>query len=120
MTECIDIHLRFSDPELGQLVADSPPPEGVTVSKSQHLVEASGATGGIFLSIVVSFTVGVPSSLVAAWLYDCFKKSGKPGGTINKEEIVFKERRVETFVKNEVTKYYRYRTEKRDHDDKKG
>jgi hypothetical protein len=110
MSERMDIHLRFSDWDLGQSVADSSPPDGVSMSKPAHSIEAS-EPAQIFLTFTISFASGVASKVVADWLLARFKKSGKKSSSINRQEVVFEERHVVRFVEEEVSKYYRYRSE---------
>lgn len=96
------IHLEFSDAELVDAVSGSQPPRGVKVSKQKTRLECK-APGEIFLEIVIDFAVGIPTGIIASWLYDCFKKSGKPSGTINRKEVIFEERHIIRFVEQEST-----------------
>ena len=116
MSDNVTIYLRFSDWDLGESIAASTPPQGVTVSKTSHPIEAS-EPAQIFLMFSISFTSAVAGRLVSEWLLEHFKKSGKGHTSINRKDVVFEERHVRRFVEEEVTRYYRETTESHDEDD---
>ena|SRR5260221_6645093 len=95
------IHLRFSDPELANSVSESTPPEAMEVSKPAYSIECA-APGEVFISVIISFAVGLPTSLVANWIFDCLKKSGKKESRINRQQVVFHKRDILRLVHKEL------------------
>ena len=102
-----EVYLDFSDFDVVPFLMSDPLPHGITVSEPSTVIQASESTGGIFLSVLISFPAGVASSMVATWLCEHLKKSGKPKTTINKNEVVFEEHRVIRFVEETITHQYR-------------
>lgn len=95
-------HLRFSDPELANSLATSTPPKGVRVSKPSMIIECA-TPAQIFVQVAISFFPSILSSLVAAWIYECLKKSGKKSGRINRKQVVFHKRDILRLIKKELS-----------------
>ncbi len=115
------IHLEFSpsDGDLAECIANATPPEGIKVSKPAHVIKASaGETGGIFVQIGIEFAVQVSATLVAAWIYDCWKKhTKKESARINREQVTLTKRSVLRLIKHELDmQKAREEQYKRDHD----
>ena len=97
----IFLEFDFSDKDLAELISNSTPPKGVTVDKPSIIIKAS-AGGGIFSQIVISFMVGVGSSLVADWIRECIKKSNKKKGRINGQKIDYNKSHICRIIQNEL------------------
>jgi hypothetical protein len=102
------IHFEFSpsDEDLAVIIASAKPPAGITVSKPGHVIKASAAeTGGIFVHIAIEFAVQVSATLVAAWIYDCWKKhTKKKSARINREQASLTKRTILRLIKEELAR----------------
>jgi hypothetical protein len=90
------VWLKFSDDSLANAISESKPPDGITVSKPKTVIEASAASG-IWFEILISVAVGIPTNLLASFIYECLKD--RCGGTkkrcrINHEDIILEERNI--------------------------
>ena len=106
MTDTTSVQLLFSDHDIVDFLFEDTPPDGVTVKNQGTLIQAGADSGGIFISVVIGFPVGVASGLVSNWIWEKLKKSGKPDTTINKSKIILNEEVVETFFKKTITRQY--------------
>ena len=98
------IEFDYSDNDLAELISNAIPPPGVKVSKPSVIIKASDE-GGIFAHIVIEFTRGVRDvglGILAAWLYDCLKESGKKSSRINRERVVLNKRNLLRVIKKEL------------------
>lgn len=92
------IWIKVSEQDLAELISGSKPPEGIEVSEPQHILEGSDSSGGLFISFAISFAAGIPSSLIASWVYDCWKKRTKKTGSVNKHQIEFTKESIERLI----------------------
>ena len=75
----IVLRFDYADKDIADIIANSKPPPGVTVGRPAVFIQAS-TTGGVFTQIVIQVAqIGrdVLLMLLAAWLYDRCKQSGK-------------------------------------------
>jgi hypothetical protein len=115
------IHLEFSpsDEDLAEIIASATPPAGIAVSKPGHIIKASAReTGGIFVHVAIEFAVQVSATILAAWIYDCWKKhSKKKSARINREQTTLTKRTIQRLIKQELARQKaREKQYKRDHD----
>jgi hypothetical protein len=114
------IHFEFSpsDEDLAEIIASATPPEGITVSKPGHVIKASAETGGVFVHIAIEFAVQVSATIVAAWIYDCWKKhTKKKSARINRQQASLTKRTILRLIKQELAEQKaREEQYKRDHD----
>jgi hypothetical protein len=101
----IRLEFDLSDKNVADVIANSIPPDGVTTSKPSPLVKAAADSGGIFYQVVLYFS-GAASAVIlnmlAAWLYDCCKKSGKKKGRVNGHQIVYSKYSISLVIKKEL------------------
>jgi hypothetical protein len=103
-TERIYLQFPIADRAIAAIIASAKPPEGVTVGKPANVIKAS-ATGGAFVVLAIDFIKDCHDlglALLAAWLYDCFAKSGIKEPTVNNEKCVLSERGIRRIIKNEL------------------
>lgn len=99
------LEFDYADKDLAELISNSTPPEGFTVSKSGTFIKASGSTGGAFTQIAIQFAQDVRDvaiAILATWLYKCCEKSGKKEGRINRDKIAYSERSIRRIIKKEL------------------
>lgn len=104
--ERVKIEFDLVDNDIAEIIASSSPPDNVTVSKPAIFVKASAASnGGIFSQVAIQFihdAHDVLLGLIAAWIYDCCKKSGKKNGRVNRDQIVYSEHNIRRIIKKEL------------------
>jgi len=98
------ISLNFSDDELAKAVADSSPPDGVTVSKPSTIIQAS-APAEIFWHVAIEFGIQVSALVVGTWIWEAVKKRAKKRARINREEVALQKRAIVRLVQKEINKY---------------
>jgi hypothetical protein len=113
------LEFDFSDKDIADIIVNSTPPSGVTVSKSASLIKASaniGEGGGVFIPIAIQFAQGIRDLMIgvlAAWLYDRFKESNKKSCRINYQQVVFNKRNIRCLIKKELKNQGRRKTQRR-------
>jgi hypothetical protein len=95
------IFLRFSDPELAQLLAHNIPPKAITVSSPTTVIQAS-LPAEIVWQIAISFPVGVGSSLLAAWIFETLKQGASKSSRINRKQVVIDKRSILRLIHQEL------------------
>ena len=97
-------------------IAESKPPEGITVGKPTNVFKASATGGGgPFVVVAIEFVRTIASGLLVSWLYDCFTKSGKKEATINNKQCVINKRNIRRVIQTEL-KNQRDRKKQHQHD----
>ena len=96
------ISLDFSDPELAELISNGIPFEGMSVSRPQTVIKAS-ASAGLFLTITITFLMGIGTNLISAFIYDCLTKGKKKSGYVNGQEITFSQESIRRIIDKKLS-----------------
>lgn len=78
-------------------------PSGVTLEIPEIVITKSFGTDTA-ITVGISIATGVPSSLIAAWLYDKFKQCRSDQITINRKEIHLTDGKVAKIIKETINK----------------
>lgn len=81
----MDIEMTFSNQKDALLLKNDVPP-GISLTMPDIIIRKDFGTD-IAVSIVVGVATGIPSSLVAAWLYDKLKHHRSRQISINRREV---------------------------------
>jgi hypothetical protein len=103
--ERIRIQFDLGDDDIAKIIADSNPPNGIAVGKPTTIIKAAADSGGVFIQIAITFFNDVRDisiGILAAWLYDCCKQSGKKKGRVNNNEIIYSKNSIRRIVKQEL------------------
>ena|ERR1700722_19004532 len=100
-----DFEFSPSDNDLSECIANTKPPDGIKISKPAYIIKASaGETGGVFIHVGIEFAVQVSATLVAAWIWDCWKKyTKKKSARINREQVKLTKREILRLIKLELS-----------------
>lgn len=101
--ESIRLDFNFDDHEVAKSVAHSNPPTGVIINEPKDFIKASGGTGGgVFTQLLIQFLTDcndLTLGLLAAVIFDCYKKHGKKNSHINGKEISLNKRNIVRLIK---------------------
>ncbi len=77
-------------------------PSGVSFNLPTITINKDFSAADIAVTIVISVATGVPSSLVAAWLYDKFKQCRSDQITINRRVINLSDGKVTQIIEESI------------------
>jgi hypothetical protein len=98
--------LSIPDKSLVKIISEATPPNGVAVFGPQDLV-ALNSGGHPMVMFLFTYGGAIATNIVASWLWEILKKSGKKSGTINGKKVAFKENDIQVLVEIAIAHEHR-------------
>ena len=96
----MDIEMTFSNNKDALLLNNDIPP-GISLIMPKIIITKGFGTETA-VTIIISVATGIPSSLIAAWLYDKLKHSRSRQISINRKEIHLSEREITKIIEETI------------------